>query len=251
MRDLVYPPVVIFIKGVWKYLGLQFKFTGIDNIPEKGGAILAINHIGYLDFAIAGTAALPKKRFVRFMAKKEIFDHKLAGPLMRGMHHICVDRSSGSSSFVAALRYLRNGEIVGIFPEATISRSFEIKELKTGAVRLAMGSDTPIIPTIVWGSQRIITKKVKANWKRNRFPITVAFGEQFIVKKGEDVDAAEAELRRLMKELLTKVQDEYPDSHKGQRWAPARLGGTAPTPEQVEIEWAEHLREKANKEERA
>jgi hypothetical protein len=79
----------------------------------------------------------------------------------------------------------------------------------------------------------------------------VAFGEQFIVKKGEDVDAAEAELRRLMKELLTKVQDEYPDSHKGQRWAPARLGGTAPTPEQVEIEWAEHLREKANKEERA
>ena len=76
MRDLVYPPVVLFIKGVWKYLGLQFKFTGIDNIPEKGGAILAINHIGYLDFAIAGTAALPKKRFVRFMAKKEIFDHK-------------------------------------------------------------------------------------------------------------------------------------------------------------------------------
>jgi 1-acyl-sn-glycerol-3-phosphate acyltransferase len=251
MRDFVYPPVVLFIKGVWKYLGLQFNFTGIENIPEEGGAILAINHIGYLDFALTGTAALPRKRYVRFMAKKEIFDHKVAGPLMRGMHHISVDRSSGSSSFVAALRYLRNGEIVGIFPEATISRSFEIKELKTGAVRLAMGSDTPIIPTIVWGSQRIITKKVKANWKRNRFPITVAFGEQFIAKKGEDVDAAEAELRRLMKELLVKVQDEYPDSHKGQRWAPARLGGTAPTPEQVEIEWAEHLREKANKEERA
>jgi len=251
MRDFVYPPVVLVIKGLWKYLGLQFKFNGIENIPEEGGAILAINHIGYLDFAITGTAALPRKRYVRFMAKKEIFDHKLAGPLMRGMHHICVDRSSGSSSFVAALRYLRSGEIVGIFPEATISRSFEIKELKTGAVRLAMGSDTPIIPTIVWGSQRIITKKVKADWKRNRFPITVEFGEQFIVKKGEDADAAEAELRRLMKELLTKVQIEYPDSHKGQRWAPARLGGTAPTPEQVEIEWAEHLREKANKEERA
>lgn len=251
MRDFVYPPVVLFIKGLWKYLGLQFNFTGIENIPEEGGAILAINHIGYLDFALTGTAALPRERYVRFMAKKEIFDHKLAGPLMRGMHHISVDRSSGSSSFVAALRYLRSGEIVGIFPEATISRSFEIKELKTGAVRLAMGSDTPIIPTIVWGSQRIITKKVKANWKRNRFPITVAFGEQFVVKKGEDVDAAEIELRRLMKELLMKVQSEYPDSHKGQRWAPARLGGTAPTPEQVEIEWAEHLREKANKEERA
>jgi 1-acyl-sn-glycerol-3-phosphate acyltransferase len=251
MRDFVYPPVVVAIKSLWKYLGLQFNFSGVENIPSKGGAILAINHIGYLDFAIAGTAALPRKRYVRFMAKKEIFDHKLAGPLMRGMHHISVDRSSGSSSFVAALRYLRAGEIVGIFPEATISRSFEIKELKTGAVRLAMGSDTPIIPTIVWGSQRIITKKVKANWKRNKFPITVAFGEPYIVKKGEDVDAAEAELRQLMKKLLTKVQNEYPDSHEGQRWAPTRLGGTAPTPEQVEIEWAEHLRDKESKEEKS
>ena len=251
MRDFVYPPVVVAIKGLWKYLGLQFNFSGVENIPSKGGAILAINHIGYLDFAIAGTAVLPRKRYVRFMAKKEIFDHKVAGPLMRGMHHISVDRSSGSSSFVAALRYLRSGEIVGIFPEATISRSFEIKELKTGAVRLAMGSDTPIIPTIVCGSQRIITKKVKANWKRNNFPITVAFGEPYIVKKGEDVDAAEAELRQLMKKLLTKVQNEYPDSHEGQRWAPARLGGTAPTPEQVEIEWAEHLRDKASKEEKS
>jgi 1-acyl-sn-glycerol-3-phosphate acyltransferase len=146
---------------------------------------------------------------------------------------------------------LRAGEIVGIFPEATISRSFEIKELKTGAVRLAMGSDTPIIPTIVWGSQRIFTKKVKANWKRNKFPITVAFGQPFIVKKGQDVDEAEAKLRQQMKDLLTEVQNSYPDSHEGQRWAPARLGGTAPTPEQVEIEWAEQLREKATNEEKA
>ena len=249
MRDFVYPPVVVAIKTLWKYLGLRFSFSGVENIPAKGGAILAINHIGYLDFAIAGTAVLPRKRYVRFMAKKEIFDNKVAGPLMRGMHHICVDRSSGSSSFVAALRYVRAGEIVGIFPEATISRSFEIKELKTGAVRLAMGSNTPIIPTIVWGSQRIFTKKVKPNWKRNKFPITVAFGEPLIVQKGQDVDEAESQLRQLMKDLLIKVQGEYPDSPKGQRWAPARLGGTAPTPEQVEIEWAEHLKERARNEE--
>lgn len=94
------------------------------------------------------------------MAKQEIFAHWLAGPLMRGMHHISVDRSAGSASFVAAMRALRAGEIVGIFPEATISKSFEIKELKSGAVRLAIGAGVPIIPTIVWGSQRIITKGV-------------------------------------------------------------------------------------------
>ena len=245
MADLVYPPVVVAIKSLWKYLGLKFDFQGQENLPKSGGAILAMNHIGYLDFAIVGTAALPMKRYVRFMAKKEIFDHKISGPLMRGMHHISVDRANGSTSFVAALRLLRAGEIVGIFPEATISRSFEIKELKTGAVRLAMGSGAPVVPTIVWGSQRIYTKKVKPNFKRNKFPITVAFGEPLHFKKGEDVDAAEATLRAELIKLLHKVQETYPDAPIGERWAPARLGGTAPTPEQVEIEWAQHLARKA------
>lgn len=170
MADLVYPPVIVVIKTLWKYLGLKFDFSGDEHIPRKGGAILASNHVSYLDFAIVGTAALPVGRLVRFMAKKEIFDHKIAGPLMRGMHHINVDRSNGSASFVAALRALKSGEIIGIFPEGTTSTSFEIKELKSGAVRLAMGAGVPIIPTIIWGSQRIWTKGIKRNLKRNNFP---------------------------------------------------------------------------------
>jgi 1-acyl-sn-glycerol-3-phosphate acyltransferase len=97
--------------------------------------------------------------------RKEIFDNKLAGPLMRGMHHINVDRSNGSPSFVAALRALKSGEIVGIFPEGTISTSFEIKGLKSGAVRLAIGAGVPIIPTIVWGGQRVYTKGVKPSFR--------------------------------------------------------------------------------------
>ena len=230
MADLVYPPVIVLIKGLWRYLGLQFKFSGAEHIPAQGGAILAINHIGYFDFALAGTAALPAKRYVRFMAKKEIFDNKIAGPLMRGMHHINVDRSNGSASFVAALRALRSGEIVGIFPEGTISKSFEIKDMKSGAVRLAMGSSGPIIPTIVWGSQRIWTKGVKKDLRRKKYPIHVSFGEPLLFDKSTDVEAGEALLRETLVKLLHKVQGEYPDSHAGQRWAPIRLGGSAPAP---------------------
>ena len=230
MADLVYPPVIGAIKLFWKYLGLKFDFEGVEYIPREGGAVLAINHVGYFDFALAGTAALPAKRYVRFMAKKEIFDNKLAGPLMRGMHHICVDRSSGTASFVAALRALRSGEIIGIFPEGTISVSFEIKELKTGAVRLAMGAGVPVIPTIVWGSQRIWTKKVKRNLRRNKFPITVAFGTPIYFDKQSDVEAGEKLLRETMISMLHEVQEKYPDSHVGQRWAPVRLGGIAPAP---------------------
>jgi len=230
VADLVYPPVVVAIKLFWKYLGLRFDFKGVHHIPPDGGAILSINHVGYLDFALTGTAALPTGRYVRFMAKKEVFDNKLAGPLMRGMHHICVDRSSGSASFVAALRALRAGEIVGIFPEGTISVSFEIKELKSGAVRLAMAAGVPVIPTIVWGSQRIWTKKVKRNLRREKFPVTVAFGEPLYFDKQSDVEASESVLRETMIAMLHEVQDKYPDSHQGQRWAPLRLGGSAPAP---------------------
>ncbi len=230
MADLVYPPVIVAIKAFWKYLGLQFDFKGEENIPRKDGAILAINHIGYLDFALTGTAALPAGRYVRFMAKKEIFDNRIAGPLMRGMHHINVDRSNGSASFVTALRALKAGEIIGIFPEGTVSTSFEIKELKSGAVRLAMGAGVPIIPTIVWGSQRIWTKGVKRNLKRNNFPITVRFGEPIFYQRGDDVEQAELTLRKTMLDMLYEVQEQYPDSHVGQRWAPTRLGGTAPAP---------------------
>lgn len=230
MADLVYPPVIVTLKTFWRYLGLRFDSAGVENIPREGGAILAMNHIGYLDFALIGTCALPVKRYVRFMAKKELFDNKIAGPLLRGMHHISVDRSSGSASFVAALRALKSGEIIGIFPEGTISVSFELKEFKSGAVRLAMGAGVPVIPAVVWGSQRIWTKKVKRDLKRNKYPISVSFGEPLYFTKADDVEEGEAKLRAAMQALLLDVQSHYPDSHQGARWAPIRLGGSAPAP---------------------
>ena len=236
MSDLVYPPVIKIAKLFWRYLGLKFTVTGEENIPEQGhagGAIIAINHIGYLDFALTGTAYLPAKRYIRFMAKKEIFENKFAGPLMRGMHHINVDRANGSASFVTALRALRAGELVGIFPEATISRSFEIKEMKTGVVRLAMGANVPVIPTIIWGSQRLWTKGAKGSrrsLKRARVPIFISIGEPMFFSKDQDATACEASLRAKMKEMLDEIQAVYPDNYAGQWWAPLRLGGTAPAP---------------------
>jgi len=232
MADLVYPPVIKAVTGFWKILNLKFDFQGQEHLPapDHGGAVLAMNHISYLDFALVGTAALPMKRYVRFMAKREIFDNKLAGPLMRGMHHINVDRANGSASLVTALRALKDGEIIGIFPEGTISVSFEIKELKSGAVRLAQGAGVPVIPTIIWGSQRLWTKKVKRNLMQRKVPISVTFGEPIFFEKDSDVEAGEAILRETMVKMLHEVQEKYPDSHQGQRWAPVRLGGTAPAP---------------------
>mgnify|MGYP006288266571 FL=1 len=165
------------------------------------------------------------------MAKKAAFDNKIAGPLLRGMKHISVDRENGGASFVAALRALRDGEIVGIFPEATISTSFEIKSMKSGAVRLAMGAQVPVIPVVIWGSQRIWSKGLPKDFRRKSVPIHITYGEPLYFGKDADLEASEVLLRNKMIEMLHKVQEKYPDSHVGERWAPQRLGGTAPVPE--------------------
>ena len=230
MAELVYPPVIGLFRALWKGLDIQFHFEGQENLPRKGGAVLASNHVSYLDFAFIGTGALHLKRYIRFMAKKGAFDNKIAGPLLRGMKHISVDRDNGGASFVAALRALRDGEIVGIFPEATISTSFEIKGMKSGAVRLAMGAGVPVIPVVIWGSQRIWTKGVPKDFRRKSVPVHIVYGPAMTFAKDENLEAAETLLCNTMIEMLHKLQQNYPDSHVGERWAPQRLGGTAPAP---------------------
>ncbi|MGZ8771061.1 MAG: lysophospholipid acyltransferase family protein [Aeromicrobium sp.] len=232
MRDIIYPPVILTAKTLFKVAGMKFMTSGADNIPRTGGAILAANHIGYVDFVFDGLAAQPSKRLVRFMAKKEAFDHKLTGPLMRSFHHISVNRSAGEDSYNMAVEYARNGEIVGIFPEATISRSFEIKALKTGAVRMAAEAGVPLIPMVTWGTQLLKTKDHDSDFKGRGKTIALYVGEPLEVT-GEDPVAETEKLRSAMAALLDRAIADYPIRPEGQWWAPARLGGTAPTPEQA------------------
>src|SRR5215207_6842577 len=133
MSEFVYPPVIAACRVLFRALDLRFRVEGAENLPRTGGAVLASNHVSYLDFIFCGLGAQPSKRLVRFMAKKAVFTHKVSGPLMRGMHHIPVDRAAGGAAFQEAIAALRSGEVVGVFPEATISESFTVKELKSGA----------------------------------------------------------------------------------------------------------------------
>ena len=95
MLDLTYPPIILTAKTAFRVLGQRFVMTGTENVPRKGGVMLAVNHIGYVDFIYGGLAANPSGRKVRFMAKREIFDNAVGGPVMRSMHHIEVDRGDG------------------------------------------------------------------------------------------------------------------------------------------------------------
>jgi len=242
MSEPVYVPVIGFARLVFAGFGLRFDISGSENVPATGGGVVAINHTGYLDFALAGLAFRPKKRLVRFMAKKEVFDHKISGPLMRGMKHIPVDREAGAGSFDLAVEALRRGELVGVFPEATVSQSFELKGFKSGAVRMANQAGVPILPVIVWGSQRVWTKGRKRELKRNNEHIRIVVGEPFSPDPSADPVAATDELKQRMQALLEEAIKTYKGEPRGPEdtwWLPASMGGTAPTLAEAEAADAE------------
>src|SRR4051795_5164911 len=227
--DRTYRAVIRTALGLFRALDFRIDLTGAHHIPATGGAVVAANHVSYFDFMLVGYAARPK-RLVRFMAKKQVFDHKVAGPLMRGMHHIPVDRSAGASAYAAAVGALRDGELVGVFPEATISKAFTPIPMKSGAARMAIDAQVPLVPVVTWGAHRLWTKGRKPRLQRH-VPVTIQVGPPLVPRPDETAVELTARLATTLTEMVDAVQRAYPDRPKqGEEWwLPAPLGGTAPT----------------------
>ncbi len=243
----LYDSILQVARGLWAVEGIAFTLSGVENIPRTGGAVIAVNHTGYLDFTYAGYPAYKRgRRKIRYMAKKEVFDNKISGPIMRGLKHIPVDRAAGADSYRAAVESLTAGELVGVYPEATISRSFELKAFKSGAARMAIEAGVPIVPHVVWGAQRVWTKGHPKHLGRTNTPIFVGVCEPLDpVGPPEELTAR---LREVMGRKLLDLQDAYPEHPAGAYWVPARLGGSAPTLDEANAmdaaEQAEKLRKR-------
>ena len=234
-RDRPYRLVIRLALVVFRLLRLRFDVRGAEHLPATGGAVICSNHVSYLDFTFLGLAALPQHRLVRFMAKLSVFQNGFSGPFMRAMHHIPVDRKAGAAAFDLAVRALKDGEVVGVFPEATISTSFRVKELKAGAARMAVDAGVPVIPAAVWGGQRLFTKHHPIELKRG-VAVTVVLGEPIRPEPGEEHRQLLQRIRAAMEELVDEAQRTYPQQPAGPDdlwWQPAHLGGTAPTLEEA------------------
>src|SRR4051794_36385499 len=233
-RDRPYRFVIRAALVVFRLFGFRFDVRGSEHVPTTGGAIISSNHVSFFDFTFLGLGALPQHRLVRFMAKAGVFDHWFAGRFMRAMQHIPVDRKAGAAAFESAVRALKDGEVVGVFPEATISSSFTVKDLKAGAARMAVDAGVPVIPAAVWGGQRVATKG-HVHFSR-RIPVTVVLGEPIVAEPGERAQSILRRTKAAMEQLLDQAQRSYPDQPAGpddRWWLPAHLGGTAPTPEEA------------------
>ncbi|TFD65221.1 lysophospholipid acyltransferase family protein [Cryobacterium ruanii] len=250
-REPIYSTAIGAGRTLFGLLRVRQTTTGLPQLPATGGAVLAITHFGYLDFALVEWVTwLHNRRRIRFMAKKGAFDQPLLGTLLRGMKHISVDMESGGEAYAEAVAALRIGELLGVFPEGGVNASFTVRELKTGAVRMAQAANVPIIPVAVWGGHRLMTKNHRSKL-RERFgvPVSIRFGQPFsadaTAPADRDVAATTLRLHDTLQQLVDAVQAEYPVSGAGHWWQPAHLGGTAPTPAEAAVVETERRRRRA------
>lgn len=200
----------LIAKGILKpFLHTWFRWNieGIENIPRKGGALLAFNHISYLDPLATAYTVDKARRVPRFLAKSELFQDKRIAWILKGAKQIEVQRGTATAPMALgnAFKALSKGEIVVVFPEGTITEDPDLKPLppKTGIARLALGSDVPLIPCAVWGTQNIWPKGYAKNWWPPRQDILVRVGEPMTVKG--DADSTD-DWHRVSNEVMDEIE---------------------------------------------
>lgn len=238
VSNVVYRQITHVGRGLTLAQGLKMRLSGVENIPDEGGAVIVCNHTGYMDFLFGAFLAYRKKRLVRYLAKASVFKAPVVGQLFQMMGHVPVDRIDGGAAIVKGTELARNGELVGVFAEGTISRSFEIRSMRNGAARIAHAAGVPIIPQVIFGSQRLWTKGQKKHLGRTKTPILITALEPYYTTGDHDADIAE--VRRRMQDALESLWEQYEAEFgpmpAGEYWVPARKGGGAPTLEEAEAQ---------------
>jgi len=147
----------LLIKVFW-----EFEVKGKENVPQKGGLILASNHVSYLDPVVLGVSL---KRKIYFIAKEEVFKNIFCHLFLSGLNAFPVNRNKTDIvAFKKAIKVLKEGNILGIFPEGTRSYDGELKDLKTGVFKIAKKTGVPVLPVGINGTYDIYPPK-------RRFPI--------------------------------------------------------------------------------
>ncbi len=237
-RELVYPVVIGAARGVFRALDLRITLEGDEHVPTSGPVVLASTHVSFLDFLLVGLAARRSRRNVRFLARHEVWSNPLARPVMTAMRHVPVDRAAPAAAYLQARRLLRDGEAVGVFPEAGVSTSYTVRSLMPGAVALARETGAPLLPVALWGPQRILTARQPVDLTRGR-PVSVRVGAPFPVGPDDDLRSQVSRLGETLQGLLDGLQappEHAPRPGETARWHPAHLGGHAPRPEDARVE---------------
>ncbi|BAF59799.1 MAG: 1-acyl-sn-glycerol-3-phosphate acyltransferase [Pelotomaculum sp.] len=177
----------------------RWQVRGAENMPSSGGMVVVSNHISYWDPVVVGCAF---DRQIYFMAKSELFDIPLLGPVIRALGAFPVRRDrSDRKAIRTAIRLLEEGNIIGIFPEGTRSYTGEILPPHMGAAMLAFKAGVPILPVAVSGTRGIFGK------------VRVKVGKPFYCQTG--TKAGKTELEKASKEVMSRIAALLDDIMRG------------------------------------
>ena len=173
-KGFLYGFVGAIVKIVFPY-----KIVYKGEIPREGGAVVTANHLSYVDFFFVRDAM---KRHTAFMAKKEICRFKIMDYFVKKNDIIPVDRHSHDLTAIKrALKALKDGKALGIFPEGTRKFKNKTDEFHNGAAMVAIRTGSPVVPV------RIFTKNDRVRPFRLS---TVVIGEPFLLEATKNYDAA-------------------------------------------------------------
>ena len=200
----------------------DWRFEGLEQIPETGPAIVACNHISYMDPLSNAYAIVKADRRPRFLAKEDLFHIPLVGRALKGAGQIPVEREIGDKTapLRQMMKALTEDQVVLIYPEGTVTKRPDHRPMegKTGVVRLSLATGVPITPMASWGSQAIWQKSGKGSLKYGR-PIWVKAGPPLDfsdrVDQANDHDALKEMTAEVIAALATLVEDmaaRYPEA---------------------------------------
>ena len=193
--------------GPWLRVLFRPWTEGMDHVPETGSAILASNHLSFSDSFFLPLMA---PRQITFLAKAEYFTGKgikglISKAFFTGVGQVPIDRSSGRASEAAintGVRVLREGHLLGIYPEGTRSPDGRLYRGKTGPVRMALEAGAPIVPVGIIGSDVAMPQDRRVI---RRAPITLRFGEPLDLSRYRDRREDPLVLRSATDELMYEI----------------------------------------------
>ena len=185
--------IIRIIVKVIIILAFRVKVIGLENVPDKGGILLCSNHVKELDMFFIGYRL---KRYVRYMAKEELFRVPVMSQFITFMGAFPVKRGKGDINAInKAVNLLNNGYIVGMFPEGTRTRYKDRAKVKArpGAPMIALKAGAPILPVAVKGDYRIFGR------------VKVVFGEPFNLESVREKVCTKEDYIEMSKSIMNKI----------------------------------------------
>ena len=207
-------------------LDVRVHWTGAEQVPTEGPVIVAATHVSSPDFVFVERVAAERGRYLRFLTRHDVWVPGMRW-LLDAMGHVPVDRTTPASAYLHARRLLRQGEAVGIFPEAGISYSYTVRSLMKGVASLARDTGAPVVPVAIWGSQRIYSVGIPEpapSLARGR-RVDLAFGPVRYAAPQTDLVAWTTDLGHTLTRMLEGLQqmtEHRPRHGEHAPWHPAQ-----------------------------